>query len=747
MDNIEELKKIIAELESENSRLKSSNASEVFSFGFLFDAVKQPAFILEASKSDALPVISKINKSGLELVKFSFEECKKLTPVELGLLNSQEQYTQFVNSLSSSQSVTYLGNISTKNGQTIKSELTLYSFSKKNAIHLLVFQRNIGNQQKVVEALRQSEYRFLQMAENISEGITIAEQGKVVFVNSSMTKITGYSKEQLADIDEFALARNDEVERIKAFKQKLTDYPKGIHGIEFWIKTKSGQEKCIKNNYTFSSRGDGKQSTYIITSDITASKRIEQALRKSQSDFKMLAENSPDIITRYSKELKYIYVNATVEKRTGIPVSEFIGRNNLELNLDSDLVSFLEEMHLEVFRTGKTLKFEYRIAHHDEIRIFQAHLVPEMSKDGKVESVLNVSRDITQIKQVERTLKQEKQNIIEENLLIADNLEKWSQNYCTANNVSLYEASCLQPILRIAEWTRYGHIHENIELEKISVNDFIKDLFNKNASLIDNKNIEANIFLPVIEVSIFSDKIILEKTLKLLFENAVEATTSGKIEIGYDIYNDKEIVFFVKDTGCGINPDDTERVFKPFVCINKENHAGLGLSIAEKNVESLNGIIWCLSAPDTGSTFCFTHPAQVENAISQHKAKTEKQGWKGKKVLVVEDTDTNYFLVEAVMSQYGAEIERAITGNNAVKMAKENSYNLILMDIQLPGINGYEATKQIRKFNTEVPIIAQTAYAMYDNVVHALDAGCNDFVSKPIKTKKFISLLDKYLSA
>ncbi len=748
-ENNNQLNKRIRELEAEITKLKSKNDRVGFGFGFLFNEIKQPAFILDANISAELPVITRANKSALELLKYTFEECKKFTPVELGIFNSVDQYKKFVNPLSSNESITYLGKIVANNGQTISSEITVYPFFEGENVQLLIFQRNIGNQQKVVEALRQSEYRFLQMAENIAEGIVIVEEGKAVFINSSMTQITGYNKEQLRDMDEYSMAREDEIERIKAFKQKTNDAPQGIHGIEYWIKTRMGQEKCVRSNYTFAQRTDGRKSTYIITSEITAQKRIEQALRKSQTDFRMLAENSPDVITRYNKDLTYSYANLTVESLIGIPISQFIGRNNLELDLEAELVSFLEEMHLEVFRTGRKLKFEYRVPIKNETRIFQAHLVPELSQDGTVESVLNVSRDITQIKQVERSLKEEKQNVIEENLLIAENLTFWCNRLCdtSADGQVGNPKACLDPILSIAEWAQYGHNQENITPKNLVVNTLIKDFFNRNAGLIEAEKLEANILLPVHEITIYSDERLLNMTLMHLLENAIEATHEGKIEIGYDIYNDKEIVFFIKDTGIGINPDDTEKIFKPFVSMNKENHAGLGLSIAEKNVEALSGIIWCLSAPGTGSTFCFTHPAQIEKSLLQSKNEKRGPAWNNKKVLVVEDTDTNYLLIEGLLSLHGVKLTRAIDGDQGITLVKENpDFDLILMDIQLPGINGFEATKEIRKFNANIPIIAQTAYAMYDDVVKALDAGCNDFIAKPIKTKKFIGMVDKYLS-
>jgi PAS domain S-box-containing protein len=743
----EQLQQKINSLEKELSHIKGISNNENLNFEFLFDAIKQPAFIIKADKKLANPHISKINKSGLDLIKYNVREIDKLSPIELGLFDSFEQMANYCNNLSSADSATYLAKIQTKNEISISSEITLYSFSNDKEFQILAFQRNIGNQQKVVEALRQSEYRFLQMAENVAEGIIIVDGEKKVFINSSMGQITGFAKDELRDMDEFSLAHIEEQERLNAFKEKLKESPHGTHSIEYWISTRQGHDKCIKSNYTISKRSDGKKSTYIISSDITSRKRIEQALRKSQIDFRMLAENSPDIITRYNKDLTYTYSNLTLEKLTGIPTTHIIGRNNLELDLEPELVSFLEEMHLEVFRTGRTLKFEFRLPTSVETKVFQAHMVAELSKDGTVDSVLNVSRDITQIKQVERNLTEEKQNMIQENQLIAVKLREWCDILCTRNNIDTSEDHCLQPIVKIANWAEHGHYQENKEPKTLIVNNLLQDFFNENTNEIEKHNLHANLILPVHEISIFSDENLLKSTLKLLLENALEATTHGKIEIGYDIYNENEIVFFVKDTGTGIEPDQTEIIFNPFVSLNKENHAGLGLSIAHKYVESMNGIIWCLSSPGTGSTFCFTHPAMIESSLLQSKIETQHSNWQGKNVLIVEDTPENYDLLVEILKKYKLNISWVKNGQDAIDTLKaEKACDLVLMDIQLPGINGYQATSEIRKFNTAVPIIAQTAYAMYDDVVRALDAGCNDFIAKPIKTKKFLGMIDKYLS-
>lgn len=744
--SVAQLLERVNQLEKENQVLKSLKMTDVFSFDFLFDAVKQPAFILKADRLDNIPKIEKVNISGVELLKRSRHEIEGLSPIDIGLFSSMDQYLKYSSSLTPAESATFLAHVIDKNETSISSEITIYNFPDEQFHHLIAFQRNIGNQQKVVEALRQSEFRFLQMAENIAEGLIMVEEEKKVFINSSMCQITGFTKEELRDLDEFGLALDNEKERLRVFKEKLKDAIQGTQSIEYWINTKTGAEKCIKSNYTFSKRADGRRSTYIISSDVTARKKIEQALRKSQTDFRMLAENSPDFITRYNKDLTYIYANLTVENLTAIPLNHFIGRNNLELDLEPELISFLEEMHLEVFRTGRTLKFEFRLQTKSDTKIFQAHMVPELAKDGTVESVLNLSRDITQIKQVERNLKEEKQLMIDENQMIAKNLRDWCNVLCTSPNRLPEVEHCLEPILRIADWAEKGHNQQNLSPRPFVVNQLLKDFFHEHAPNIQEHQLDANIILPMHEISIFSDEKLLKNTLSLLLENAIEATTQGKIEIGYDIYNEKEIVFFVKDTGTGIEPENTEIIFNPFVSINKEHHAGLGLSIAQKNVEAFGGYIWCLSSPGTGSTFCFTHQALIEQSLLQSKLDNQQSNWKGKNVLIVEDTNENYDLLVEILKKYELNIVRSTNGNDAIEMVKGGlPIDLVLMDIQLPGINGYEATTQIRQFNKTLPIIAQTAFAMYDDVVRALDAGCNDFIAKPIKTKKLIGLMDKYL--
>lgn len=239
-----------------------------------------------------------------------------------------------------------------------------------------------------------------------------------------------------------------------------------------------------------------------------------------------------------------------------------------------------------------------------------------------------------------------------------------------------------------------------------------------------------------------------------LVKNAIKYTVQGTIEFGYE-KKDTQIEFFVKDTGIGISKDRQKAIFERFIQADFKDKmarqgAGLGLAIAKAYVELLDGNIWVNSEIGKGSEFYFSIPDTIqleENDLTQKIISMPKEPCeiKNLKILVTEDDTISRTLILKVLEEFCGEILIALTGVEAVEICQKNpDLDLILMDIQMPEMNGYEATKEIRKFNPTVIILAQTAYALEGDKAKTIAVGCNGYISKPIKKEELSNLLQHY---
>lgn len=250
--------------------------------------------------------------------------------------------------------------------------------------------------------------------------------------------------------------------------------------------------------------------------------------------------------------------------------------------------------------------------------------------------------------------------------------------------------------------------------------------------------------------SIYTDKNRLSQLISNLVNNALKFTTEGFVKLGYFV-RDNEIEFYVQDTGVGIASDKTAQIFDRFIKLNVfTNGTGLGLSICRSIIEKMGGRIGVESQIGVGSRFWFTLPLETT------KEKIRQQFYRAEKVfdeqevatcpviLIAEDNDSNFLLLQSIL-KHQSQIIRAYDGIDAIEVCKEQSPDLILMDIKMPGMNGLDATRKIRETGCQTPIIALTAFAMETDCQQALQAGCNDYLVKPIKTDKLKESIQKYL--
>lgn len=239
-----------------------------------------------------------------------------------------------------------------------------------------------------------------------------------------------------------------------------------------------------------------------------------------------------------------------------------------------------------------------------------------------------------------------------------------------------------------------------------------------------------------------------------LVNNAIKFTSEGFIEIGYE-QKGSHLEFYVKDSGMGIRREQQEIIFEPFRQGSESLHrnyegVGLGLSISKAYVEMLGGRIWVESMEGIGSVFYFTLPynLDVNQKIILRPVESgyqEDSSFNNLKILIVEDNEFSAQLLGKIVKQNSRGILIAKTGIQAVEICRKNpDIDLVLMDIQLPEMNGIEATRQIRKFNTDVIIIAQTAFVYTHNRQEAIEAGCNDYIAKPIDRKLLQNVVNEF---
>jgi signal transduction histidine kinase/ActR/RegA family two-component response regulator len=270
------------------------------------------------------------------------------------------------------------------------------------------------------------------------------------------------------------------------------------------------------------------------------------------------------------------------------------------------------------------------------------------------------------------------------------------------------------------------------------------------------KNIEFETIFPVghEQICLHSDVELIRKVIKELADNAIKFTKTGKITLGFTVI-DGFLKFYLKDTGTGISSEKVTVIFDMFTqeemaMTRGHEGSGLGLSISKGIVGLLGGKIWLESEKGKGSTFYFTIPYDGLATIAEPVLKREPvaSGPGKPMILLAEDDESNYLYFKVILNRAGCDHLHAKNGEEAVALCKQNpDINFVLMDIKMPVMNGLEATKRIREFRTNLPVIALTAYAQTGDEQRILAAGCDEYLPKPIKPDDLKSLIRKYTNA
>lgn len=536
--------------------------------------------------------------------------------------------------------------------------------------------------------------------------------------------------------------------------------------------------------------------------DITEPKRAEKALRESELFANTIANTTPALLYLYDfEQAKNIWTNE-VHKRffeeMNKDASGFQFTDIVQLIHPDDLDSAIAH-YSELVDAHSVARFntELRIKWRDSWKWMKHFVTVFKTNDiGKPVQILGAIFDIDEQKKTEHDLLEAKEKAEESDRLKSAFLANMSHEIRTPMNGILGFAELLkEPDLSGEQQSEYLSIIEKSGARMLNTINDIVDFSKIEAGLVEVNVLETNInfqindiyrffkpeaearglkisfnkSLPDDEVNIATDAEKLHAILTNLVKNAIKYTPKGFIEFGYKKTDSEpcQLEFFVKDTGIGIPQDRLEAIFERFVQADIYDKralegSGLGLSISKAYVEMLGGKIWVESREEDisnngngFSAFYFTIPfvrfqeqgVNTENEVIETESQPEPyfEG-SGLKILIVEDEEISDSVLTIALKDFSNEILHAATGIEAVETCRLHpDIDLILMDIKMPGIDGLETTRQIREFNKKVVIIAQTAYALRGDKTKTLEAGCNDYISKPIIKSELLRLLQKNL--
>ncbi|MDB2562981.1 ATP-binding protein, partial [Sulfurimonas sp.] len=316
-----------------------------------------------------------------------------------------------------------------------------------------------------------------------------------------------------------------------------------------------------------------------------------------------------------------------------------------------------------------------------------------------------------------------------------------------------------------------GIINDILDISKIEAGKMtieylpfnIKDLISSVKNLMSVKIVEKNISFSVHYKNLnnfyfLGDSLRISQILNNLLGNAIKFTDFGEISVNIEMLKESIVRFEVKDSGIGLEDKQAEKLFEDFVQADmgtsrKYGGTGLGLSISKQLVKLMNGKIWVESVYGKGSTFIFEIPLIYDESMQDSEENLELEldllesninALEGKKILIAEDNKMNQMVVSMLLEDSQLELDFALDGLKAIEKFQANRYDLILMDIQMPNMNGYDATLEIRKLDANIPIIALSANVMIEDIEQAKNVGMNEYLAKPIEIEKLYKAILEY---
>lgn len=684
-------------------------------------------------------------------------------------------FSNALNSINNSFTVQLL--FKRKNGRSFYAELSGAAFTIGNDVKgVLGLLRDISDKMKREEDLRKLS---LVVEQNPVSIVITNTDGIIEYANPKMCEVTGFSNDELLGKNSSVLSSGEKsTQEYKLLWDTIksgNDWKGEFHnrkknGELYWESATLSPIKNEKDEITH----------YLgIKEDITLRKVLEESTRESEKRYRELFLNNPvptyifDEIT-----LGFVEVNDAAVESYGYSRDEFASMTLKDLRIKEEIPQLMES----IASIGKDTFHSTNMRHLKKngtlfpVEI-TSHSLPE--KNGRKTRLVTVT-DIT-----ERVKAAEQMSLAREKAEASDRIKT-----TFLNNISHEVRTPLNGILGFAEIMNQTGLSDEERKESmlmlyqssdrllntitsymdislltsgamsVNKNDFcpaliLSNLFEIHQPLCTQKKLQLFLDIPPGGEGLLmnSDPEVLRKIFSHLLDNSIKFTEKGSIHFGFTSSN-SEIRFFVSDTGIGIQKESLGQIFARFAKEDRgpqkiSEGSGLGLSIAKGLAEILGGSISVESEPDSGSCFTLTLSLKSDKGTASGNIREIQNNDKidNYAILIAEDDDTNFFYLNAILSrEFGSKILHAFNGREAIDLFRANQdIRLVLMDIKMPEVDGIEATGQIKKIRSQVPVIAITAYAMSGDEERVMAAGCDGYLSKPISKEKLLRKIAEFV--
>ncbi|SDX08350.1 PAS domain S-box-containing protein [Lutibacter oricola] len=643
--------------------------------------------------------------------------------------------------------------------------------------YINIYGRDI-TEQKINQ--KELEKLSLIVQETINAVIITDSNGKINWVNRAFEELTGYKLNEVLGKTPGAFLQGEEtnseivdymrseIRDSKPFTCEVLNYKKS--GERYWLRI-NGQPIFDKN---------GKMTNYFaIEEDITKIKNIQHQIEQSEKKYRDVIDHTLAIVTTHDLEGRLLTVNPMVKKMFGYDEDEVLDRRLIDFMPEDDKIMFYDE-YLTKIKQEKEATGIFRILHKNGDIVYSLYNNYLKEEPGKDPYVIGFSVDITTRILAEKELKLAKKKTEELARSKHNFLANMSHEIRTPMNAIMGMSRQLKKTSLNDEQQSYLYnistasenllviINDILDLSKLEANKlsfekigFKPKLVIDNALKVMNYKAEEkgikltnNFYDTKLSPVLIGDPYRINQILLNIISNAIKFTEVGSVDISCKVLketdNVQEIEIKITDTGVGMDSLFLEKLFEKFTQeygAKSKNFGGtgLGMAITKSLINNMGGAIFVESEKNKGTTVFISFPLDKGTELDiegKDNVVTTSTNLKGKKILVVDDNIMNRMIAALILKEFKVEVSEVGDGEEAVNYLKENQCDLVLMDIQMPVLNGYKATEIIREeLKLDLPVIALTANVIEGEREKCIIAGMNDYLSKPFEEEEFIRVI------